>query len=260
MEILILFLPIILIVIALLAYLRDKANEASINDDFKRGGLFSKYGTEVYSSIIPLKIDQNKTSKSKAQIISELRNELKAELNNQFASKTYFKMADIQVKDKKVPRDKRDFLRITFTTPRKSKINTMVYLQVLGNQVIIHQFVYLMGMYYWYDVLKFILFSPLSIWFWIIPWFRGEYNIINALSSRFSRSSFNSLDLVSIFKTATFLIQTNIMDYAKRNNILTEEVQNIITQNINNSQNVNINNSKGLSIGSVNASFKNQKS
>ena len=245
-----------LVLIALTTFLIDKANHGSNNDDFKRGGLFAKYGIEVYSSIIPLKIDPAKTSKSKAQVIKELRDELKTELNGQFAAKSYFQMVDLQVKDKKLPQDRRDFLRITFTTPRNSKINTIVYLQVLGNQIILHQFVYLIGRYYWYDVLLFLIQSPLTIWFWIISWFRGEYNIVNKLSSRFSRSSYNSLDLVSIFKTATFLIQTFVMEYAKKNNLLTEEVQNIITQNINNSQKINLNNSKGVSIGSINSNIK----
>ena len=135
----------------------------------------------------------------------------------------------------------------------------MIYHQTLGNQVIIHQMVYLRGHYYKSDVLSFLVWSPLNIWFWIRSWFRGEYNIVNNLSTRFNPSSFDHLDLLSTFKTTTFMIQTFIMEFAQKNNLLTDAIQNIINQNINNSQNVqniNVNQSQGVNIGNVNAVVK----
>ena len=110
---------IILFLLTWVLYLYEKFKERSNNDDFKRGGLFSKYGSQLYSSMIPIQVDHSKTSKSKAQIIHELTNGLKQELLSQFGTKTYFKLDEITVKDLKVRRDQRTFYQDYFYNSKK---------------------------------------------------------------------------------------------------------------------------------------------
>jgi hypothetical protein len=252
----ILIIILLILLFPLIAYFSDKSKDRSGNDNFKRGGLFARYGKEIYSSVIPIQIDPKKTSKSSEEVIAGIKRFLMAELEKQFANTPRFSLAELSVKDLKKSKDVRDFLRFSFVTPRNTKIHSIVYIPILGDQIIVQQMVHMRGNYYWYDVLWFLITSPLTFLFWIRRWFRGEYNIVANLSTKFNTSSFDYLDSLTIFKTTTVLTQTLVMQYARENGLLTEEIEKMIVQNITNSQNINISKSSGVKLGAISAAFK----
>ena len=254
MEILILIL--LVLSFPLIAYFADKQKDRAENDNFKRGGLFARYGKEIYSAIIPIQIDPNKTSMSSEEVISRLRSFLMKELKKQFSNTPGFSLAELSVKDLKKRKDVRDFIRFSFVTPRNTKIHSIVYIPVLGEQIIVQEMVHMRGNYHWYDVLWFLVTSPLTMLFWIRRWFRGEYNIVANLSTKFNSSAFDYLDSMTIFKTTTMLTQTLVLQYARDNGLLTDEIEKIIVQNITNSQNINISKSSGIKLGNISAAFK----
>jgi hypothetical protein len=241
----------------IIAYFIDKTRHfSSPNDDFRGDNLFFRYGTEITSLIIPIGVDSTKTSKSMNDLYTELNNSITKELNAQFSASKAFSFDGIQVKDLKMENDVRYFLRFSFTTKRNSKLHFFIYAPIIGKQLIIHESIYLDGNYYWYDVLRFIFFSPVTMFIWGRKWLMREYSIINSMTNRFSKSSFDYIDTLTLMRTLHFIIQIQIKEFARRNNLLSDELNNLLTQNINSTQNININQSSGISFGNLTSSAK----
>ncbi|NEP23728.1 hypothetical protein [Moorena sp. SIO3I6] len=188
-------------------------------------------------------------------------------MNKEIADKTHQKLSQSTVNlvlayDRELRSDRKNFLKILFRTVRGSQLSHFVHYAVAGKSIVAHYFTYVRGTHNWFDVLAFVFFSPVSIWFWLVPWLANEFSITSYISTRleYMNNSFDRIDLITFYESSYYVLMDETRLILKANGILTEELAQIIFNNINNnhSQNVNINNSSGLNLGNISNSFKGQ--
>lgn len=250
------FIIIGAIILSFIAYFVDKSREVNPIDNFKGDKLFFRYGKEFYSTLIPIGLDENSTLMEVSDVKLELSKYLSSKLKEEYEGTPNYSQKSLKVQDLSLKKDERIFIKITITTSRKSTLNYFLHLNSIGTQVIIHHYAYLRGRHKWYNVLSFVTWSPIHIWSWFGSWLRGRYSIYNRLNKNFDDSSFDMIDLKTIFQSLIFTLMIHTKKFAKDTGLLTEEMKKVIFNSINNSQNINIQNSRGFSIGNISANIK----
>jgi len=122
--------------------------------------------------------------------------------------------------------------------------------------MVIHEFLYLKGKTKWWAVLGFVLSSPLHIWFWFYPWIISNYSVYANLRSHYNKSSYDYIDILTIIRGLTFLFSTKLKTFAKKEGLLTEDLNLVLNQNISNSQNISINQSSKVNLSGITSNLK----
>lgn len=244
---LILFIPSF--ILSHRAYKIDLRRERKETDNFKGDNLFFRYGSRINRTDFSIPVDPN-WSDEKIQNFA-------AEMSQTIALKTHERLKQpkvdlVTIMDKELNSDRKNFLKMVFRTTRGSQLSHFVHYAVAGKSIVAHYFTYIRGTYHSYDVFNFIFFSPVSIWFWSIPWLNNKFSIISSISKNID-NSFDIIDLSTFYESSYYALLDETRIILKEKGLLTEELAQVIFNNINNnnSQNVNISNSSGLNLGSI---------
>ena len=249
-------LIIVTILFSIIAYLIDKANDSNPNDNFKGNRLFFRYGSKIYRAIVPIGMDKTSAIKNAFEVQKELMAFLAQKLQKEYHGMVSYEQKMLKIKDLKLPKDEKLFLKASFKTTRKSMLTYFICPITLGHQVIIHHYGFLRGLHKWNDALSFFLWAPLHIWGWAYNWVRGIYSIQNRLNVQYDESSFETINLTTIIQSLVFTLMIGTKKFAADKGLLTEELEKIIYNNINNSQNINIQGSRNFSLGNITASAR----
>ncbi len=247
----ILFIYIIILIITIVTIIIDKQRESSADDNFSGGNLFYRYGKTIISSTITIGIDGNNNKpliKIAEGLILYITNEIKIQFNN---IQDRFKCDVIHITDRKMPSDQRTFIKTTVLTKRKSEINYFILIVGVGNQIVIHEYLYLKGKTKWLNTIAFIITAPLHIWFWFYPWLTKNYSVYSNLKKFYNKSSFDLIDIITVIRGLSFLFSTKLKLFAKNEGLLTEDLNMVLNQNISNSQHINISNSKDVTLKNI---------
>ncbi|MEM8524220.1 MAG: hypothetical protein AAGG68_06240 [Bacteroidota bacterium] len=234
-----------------ICYAIERGKTDSKQEDFYDERLFYKYGQVVKADVLPIGASKGKTSKTTEELARNLYHHLTLNMREKFGDNQQFNTKLISVSDSNKKSDARIFMKMHFLTMRKSSLTYFVTLKNVGNQLAINSLAYIKSNYAWHAALLYIVGAPFHYWFWIYHWLMGKYAISSRLGMIYTGNSFDKLDLESFLKAATFTIMGSIEDFAKENNLLTEELKQTIVNNINNTQNIQIEKSKGVRIGKM---------
>ena len=238
---------------SIIFYFTEKGDIESESENFYDERLFYKYGYLIQKNVIPLGIGETKEGDN---LIDELYEFLKEKLENKFKSDPLFRNQDISVNDSKHKDDSRYFLKLAFTTIRKSTYYNFINLKQIGEQIAVNNLQYVKSSHKWYHVLLFIMTAPFHYWSWIYHRVGSKYSIDSYLGGYYYGNSFDIIDLEVYVKASTFIVLRSIEDFAEEKGLLTEELRQLIVNNINNTQNIHIEKSKGVRIGKLKLSSK----
>ncbi len=248
---------------ALLAYSIEyyvRNQSVTQNEYFVDGRLFYKYGEYVDSGIIPIGVkESHQNYNDMGGLISKLYEEIATDLDKKFVGDESYHKDELIVADAGRKKDSRRFIKLSFSTMRNTTLTCLISVSKVGKQVTIKNFHFIRYRIRWTGILTFIVTAPLHYWFWIYHWIRGNASIEGTLGMNFYNNAFDLLDIEAYLKASNFSIMWSIEDFAKNNELYTDELKQIITNNINNTQNITIKRSKGINIGRIKLSSSQPK-
>ena len=233
------------------AYQVDRQREGTGNDDFSGGWLFFRYGEQAESSLlaIPAKPDWNKeeTANFARSLCESLADSLGACLPPDSAQVGYRLITDQESGEQKA------FVRVLVRSRFGSMLTHFVHYAPFGRTITAHYFTYVRGPQSNLALLKFFFLSPLTAWFWAIPFLLNRYSILSEIS-RYRASSFDGIDLPTMYNlTHREVLQVTEQLLAEAG-LLTEELQQQINYIVNNQrfEGIRVSGASSVSFGNTN--------
>jgi hypothetical protein len=235
-----------------MAYKNDQLREQNATDTFQNQNLFFRYGTPIKVTEFPIPANSSWTEKETAEIAHKMNQRVESRSMERLCMPGISAFGTIDIIDKRLLTDKRSFLKVVYKTIRGSQLSHFVHYAVAGKSIVAHYYTYIRGATKWHDVFNFVFFSPLTIWFWGIPWLKNQCSILS-LISRTEANSFDAIDLTTFYESSYYVLLDETRAFLKENGLLSEEVAQVIFNNIsnNNSQNINISRSRNVSLGRI---------
>ncbi|MFL6200140.1 MAG: hypothetical protein ACJ76J_13255 [Thermoanaerobaculia bacterium] len=239
---------LILIGLSLAAYRVDKDREEKGVDHFRGGRLFYRYGDEVEKVFFSLPTKSEWDADEIAQFAKSLQERLGARLQARVPTELV-SVKDLQIADLST-QEAKAFLRILAKSRFGSTLTHFVHYASFGRTLTAHYFTYLRGTFSEWELVKFAIASPFTIWVWGVPWLLNQHSIISDIS-QFRSSSFDGVDIRTLYSMTKVILYEETEKILKEAGLLTEEVQQIINihkhshvnnLSISNSSNVNLSN------------------
>jgi len=255
-RILLLLLPLLLL--AALAYNQDKQREDQGRDDFRGGWLFYRYGGDGDRTVLSIPVK----AEWEVGAVSSFTQSLQADLARRVAARLPAGLvqvtASLPVCDQ-ASGERKDFLRLLVRSRFGSLLTHFIHYASYGRTITAHYFTFVRGTYTDWDVLKFVLESPFTIWGWGIPWLLNRHSIVAAISE-FRESSFDAIDIQTMYTLTHQVIYDESRNVLHEAGLLTEEMSQILQMNFFSKmkiggQKVKINNSPGALIQGVSQSL-----
>jgi hypothetical protein len=246
-------LPLVAVIaLAWFAFKQDKRREALGLDDFRGDWLFFRYGQEIDHTTISIPVKANWGFKETEVSAVTLRTTLAERIAARLPYSNVKVMVRKLITDRQT-NDQKEFTRVLIQSAYGSSVTLFIHYACFGQTITAHYFIYRRGTYDLWSVLRFLLMSPFTMWLWIIPWLLNRDSII-ARISEYRGSSFEAIDLQTMFGVAHRVIYEETAETLKQVGLWTEEIQKIINYNIQNVrslQNVAINNSPNAVMAGV---------
>jgi len=249
----------VLVVVSGICYLiEDDLREREVESFYDRR-LFFRYGVIVKRDVVPIGTKDGTTEEQIAELINRLYLGLFEKLDSKFSKDSSYFRKIIRVVDSNKKFDDRYFIKVIFGTLRGSALTIMINSKKIGNQLIVTSLSFIRFTPKWYQGLLFVTTAPFHYWFWIYHWVFGKFSIMSFIGQGINNNSFDIMDIEGYLKSATFTLLTCIEDFAKENDLFTEELKQMIIQQISNTQNINIAKSRGVKIGNIEISSQKLK-
>jgi hypothetical protein len=127
--------------------------------------------------------------------------------------------------------EQKEFLRVCVRSRFGSMLTHFVHYASYGKTITTHYFTYVRGTHSDWDVVKFVLLSPFTIWFWGGSWLLNRYSVISHLSV-YRASSFDGIDLVTMYCLTNRAVYEETESLLTEAGLITEEIRQIIHGNI----------------------------
>lgn len=243
-----------------MAYKNDQLREQNATDTFQNQNLFFRYGNPINVTEFPIPANSSWSEMETVEIAQKMNISVETRSMARLRMEGIAAFGTIDIIDKRLITDKRSFLKVVYKTMRGSQLSHFVHYAVAGKTIVAHYYTYIRGATKWHDVLNFIFVSPLTIWFWGIPWLKNKYSIISAIS-RTEANSFDAIDLTTFYESSYYVLLDETRGFLKENGLLSDEVAQVIFNNIsnNNSQNINISRSRNVSMGRISHQARSSK-
>jgi hypothetical protein len=217
-------------VLSILAYLGDKTRETQAMEDFAGDRLFFRYGEQVDSAAIPIPVDPKWGFEETQSYAETLRLSLARRVASRLPESLVQVLGNVVVTDQGTGEQKA-FLRVCVRSRFGSLLTHFVHCANFGQTITAHFFTYVRGVHRDLDVLKFVLLSPFTLWFWGLPWLLNRYSIIAHLSA-YRASSFDGIDLRTMFCLTNKVVFEETQALLTEAGLMTEEILQIINNRI----------------------------
>jgi hypothetical protein len=233
------------------AYQMDLAREREASDDFRRDGLFYRYGRRFAGVMWQIPVKPQWNGEKVEDFADLLRGKLAQRLRESLPAHAVQVLEPVVIKD--LDRETlKGFVRVFAKTPIGSMVVHFLHFASFGKSMTLHFDSFARGTYGWFDVAKFIAESPFTIWVWAFRWWRNESSIVSRIS-HLSGNAYDEMDVDTIISTTRHVILNELRDLLEEEGILTPELKQMIFQQINNTQNLSVSDSK-VTIGSISQS------
>jgi hypothetical protein len=217
-----------ILIFAIFAYERDKQREALGLDDFSNDWLFFRYGEMIDYSTLTIPVKDNWGFKETEVSAQTLRTTLAERIAERMPFENLQIMARKLITDRHSGEQK-EFTRILIQSKYGSSVTVFIHYAAFGQTITAHHFTHRRGTYDTWAVVRFVLSSPFTIWFWGLGWLVNKDSIL-ARISEFRSSSFDGIDLHTMHAVAHRVIYGETRALLKEADLLNEE----LTQQINN--------------------------
>jgi hypothetical protein len=247
-------IPAVIVLAALMlaayqAYQVDLGREHAASDDFRGDGLFYRYGWKATYGVWPVPVKPEWSTQQIEAFVVSLRRKLADRIHLRLPDESVQVLEPVTIEDKQRG-IRKEFVRTLARTKIGSMVTHFIYVDSFGRSLTLRYDSFVRGVYTWFDLAKFIAQSPLTIWFWIVPWSRNAHSIVSRLSN-FSDNSFDGIDVATIFTMTHHLVLEEISLLLEEEGVLTPELRQMIMQQITNVQNFSVTGSSGVMIGPV---------
>jgi hypothetical protein len=208
------------------AYMTERERIEKGNERFRGNNLFFRYGVELYNAPFHIPVKDEWTATESESFGTALVERIQKYFlenygNHPLNGKQIINI--IGVTDGDRPSDSRGFLKISFTGSRGSIFTRFLTYQLVGKYIVLHKFVFLLGIVHWFDLIFFLLTSPITILFWIYSWIKGEYSIYAKIAREIG-NSFEILDVRTYYESSTELIENAAIAELKAQGLYTKEI------------------------------------
>lgn len=230
------------------AYVTEVQRIASGDEYFKDDNIFFRYGALARSYVFPIRTKDHWSQAESRQFADELVGRFQNDLRNMLSENPLEGKHEINiigVFDQNRPRNGRGFLKSAFTGVNGAMVTNVITYQLVGKTVALHHETYTLGWGRWYDILYFVVMSPITIITWIVSWLRNLYSVRAAIN-RDVNNSFEQYDLDSFYSASIEVVTETLRRYLKEKDLYTDYVsqtiQNFIDVGNNNIFNIGDNN------------------
>ena len=248
------FIPLVLVglffSLVVWMYKRDKQHEKRPEDDFTGTNLLFRYGVRVNRAVLPIAVDPEWTEEGIQNFVEGLQQAVAVRIEESFSSSDVEVVLPVNITDRSLPSDSRDFLKIVYRSTRGSQLSHFIRYEKVGRVVVAHHFTFLRGRYEWHDVVDFVVTAPFHIWFWVFDWMRNQYSIVATLG-RDVDNSYDQIDIETFFEASLFNILDETRRALEKEGLLTRDLERAISIHIDNSQRVNVTGSRGVVTGGI---------
>lgn len=235
------------------AYTRDKERETEGTDHFRGGWLFYRYGEELEDLFLNIPIKSGWDAEKTTQFAKDLQARLAQIIQSRLPSDLVHLKDDIQITDLGTG-EKKSFVRIVAQSKHGSMLTHFIHYAPFGQTLTAHYFTYLRGVHSEWDVVKFAIASPFTIWSWGIPWLLNQHSIITEIS-HFRPSSFDAIDIKTLYSMSKSVIIDATEQILQEAGLLTEDLRQVINYHKHNHVNkLSISNSSNVNIGNLSQS------
>ena len=219
------------IAVSLIAWTLDKEREAQGVDHFTGDWLFYRYGEELDRVFFSLPVKEAWDAQDAAGFCDSLLERLASAINGRIpvglAEVTgVLPVTDLGTNETKV------FLRVLARSRYGSMLTYFIHFAPFGKTITAHTFIYRRGTYSEWDVVKFAITSPFTIWFWGLGWILNRHSIIASLS-HFRASSFDGIDFQTLYAMSSEVLGGEMAGILKLEGLITEETAGQIVNHFN---------------------------
>jgi hypothetical protein len=240
-------------ILSALAYVFDKEREAQSMDDFSGGWLFFRYGEEVDRTALTIPVKPEWGIAETQASAEALRMTLAQRIASRLPEDSVQVLGNVVVTDRGTGEQK-EFLRVRVCSRFGSMLTHFVHYAAFGRTITAHYFTYIRGTHNDWAMVKFVLASPFTIWFWGVPWLLNRYSVIADISW-FRASSFDGIDLQTMYSLTNLVVYEETSKLLEEAGLLTEEIRQAIYNITYNKQNISVRSSPGMSFSGGNQSI-----
>jgi hypothetical protein len=207
------------------------------SDQFRGGNMFFRYGEEIFHTAFSISFDRTWSLEKVAAFIGFLRGQLFEQIRDKLPAGIEI-TPDFPVKNLSTGAEK-SFIRILARTSQGSLVSHFVHFEPIGHTFTAHYFTFSRGLERPLEVLRFVLESPVRIFYWFLPHALARYSILARVSS-FEDDAFDLIELQTRYHTISSLLWEETEAVFREAGILTAELAQTIVNNIASAQQVNI--------------------
>ena len=195
------------------------------SDQFRGGNLFFRYGVRDFHGMFSTNFSRSWSAAKVEAFVDFLQGQLAQHVGEKLPAGIEI-TPSLPVKNLSTGSEKK-FVRILARTSRGSLVSHFVHLETIGHALTVHYFTYSRGLEKPSEVLRFVLESPVRIWFWFLPHALSRYSILTRVSS-FEDDSFDLIELQTRYQTITALLQQETLAVFREAGLLTPELNQTI--------------------------------
>lgn len=246
-------LPLVAVLCPLIsgfAYFHDRKREEHGLDDFRGNRLFLRYGELLDLETIAIPVNKDWDFKATEISAHTLRLSLAQRIAARFPEGSVQVSGNSIISDLK-SKEQKEFVRVLVRSPFGSMVTFFIHYAAFGHTITAHYYTLRRGTHGDWDIAKFILASPVTVWFWLLPWLLNRYSI-TATISHYRNSSFDSIDLLTMFCAVHRVVYGETQKMLEEVHLLTEEIRQQITNYIQNFNQIAVTNSANVNVGNGN--------
>lgn len=236
-----------LIALAAWAFGEDRQREAVGADDFRNSWLFHRYGELVNYAVLSIPVKSSWSFEETQTSAENLRANLADRIVKLLPDQSVQVMAQKLVTDTET-NEKKGFTRVLIKSAYGSTVTVFIHYASFGQTITAHYFTYCRGTYDTLSMIKFILLSPFTIWFWGLPWLLNQFSILARISD-FRASSFDAIDLQTMYTVTRRIVFEETESILTELGLITEEIRQAIHYHAH--QDVRISGAGSVSIGTI---------
>ena len=236
------------------AYVTEVGKITTGDEYFKDDNIFFRYGKRERAYVFPIRVKDSWSVDESRNFADGLIQRLIEDFKNLLSDNPMggkHVVAVVGVFDQDRPKMGRGFLKSSFTGTNGAIITNMVTYQLVGKTVALHHETYTLGIGKWYDILYFVMVSPITILFWIYPYFKNVYSL-RCQINREVENSFEQYDLDSFYCASIEVVTETLKNYLKEHQLYFETIERSINNFITNMTTNNIYNYGGQNTNTIN--------
>ena len=241
------------IIITIVAYIKEEDAVKDSIEKFKNDNIFFRYGSSIRRITLPVEINNNWETIDVKNLTKDLEESLITNMEekiNNHLEREEAPIHTIYAQDFNPPKDKKEFIKFSFTGKRGAMMTHFVHFQPVGKFMTLRYETYRKGIFDWGHFIRFILLSPFTILLWISAYLNSTYSLRVEMCPSID-NSFEFMDIRAYSVASNRVILDSIKDVLKEKGLLSTELEYTINNYITNNNSIDINGKGDITVGDI---------